>query len=65
MRVRAIAKGYMGRLYYPGDEFTVEDGRTGSWFEPIEAPAKPAAPKGGKGKAAKPDAPKPETNGQD
>lgn len=51
MRVRAIAKGYMGRLYQEGDEFTVKPGTTGTWFVPVEAPKEPEAPKG-KGKAA-------------
>lgn len=49
MKVRAIARGYYGRLREPGDVFDVKDGETGSWFAPVEVSEKgPKPSKGGK-----------------
>lgn len=45
MKARAIMAGYYGgKIVYPGETFEVEDGKTGSWFEPVDqATKKPAA----------------------
>lgn len=53
MRVIATNRGYDNLTTREiGDEFDMPDGATGSWFEPVDAPVKPA-------KADKPKADKP------
>lgn len=36
MKVIAIAKGFRGKLYEPGETFDVPEGTKGSWFVPAE-----------------------------
>ena len=50
MKVIATKLGYFGKLRQPGDEFEVQDGTKGSWFQPVEQKAN------GKG-SKKPEAP--------
>lgn len=45
MKVIATQAGYYGgKVRYDGQEFEVQDGETGSWFEPVEQPKKPGRP---------------------
>lgn len=61
MRVRATAVGFQGNvLRKVGDVFDVPEGRTASWFEPVEVDLEAVQPKRGRprkseGKASTPE----------
>lgn len=65
MEVVATKKGFYQCERVPGEKFTVPDGRTASWYTPVEKekPAKPAPP--AKKPEAKPEASKAGTDGSD
>ena len=44
MKVKATKQGFYGKLIAAGEVFDVDEGVTGSWFEPVQTePAEPAA----------------------